>query len=214
MEALKAKFPKVEITIIKQDLSIHNSGQIIFDKLKNTQVDILINNAGFGDTGEFQTLKLEKQLNMIDLNVRVLTEFSHLFGSMMVKNGGGKIMNVASVVGFMPGPGMATYYASKAFVISLSQALSQEWGRYGVQVMALCPGVTKSGFQEASAQTDKEFVKQKGIPTSKEVAQYGYDKLMSGKTLVVHGLINKVYAFLPKVLPRKVYLILMERGLK
>jgi uncharacterized protein len=178
------------------------------------EVDILVNNAGFGDTGEFQTLDLGKQLNMIDLNVKVLTELSHSFGSRMVARGKGRIMNVASVVAFMPGPKMATYFATKAYVLSFSQSLSQEWGKYGVQVMALCPGITKSGFQDASNQTNMEMTKAKGIPTSADVAQYGYEKLMMGKSLAVHGLINKVYAFLPRILPRKLYLIIMDGALK
>jgi uncharacterized protein len=214
MQELKTKYPKVEIQIIKQDLSDDDAGSIIFEKLKDTQVDILVNNAGFGDTGEFQDLKLKKQLNMIDLNVRALTELTHLFGAKMVKNKSGKILNVASVVAFMPGPGMATYFATKAFVLSFSQALSQEWGKYGVQVMALCPGVTKSGFQDAANQNDKRMTKANNIPTSKEVAEYGYEQLMNNKSIAVHGIQNKIFAFLPKILPRKLYLMIMENALK
>jgi uncharacterized protein len=214
MQELKAKYPKVEIKIIKQDLSEDDACSIIFEKLKDIQVDILVNNAGFGDTGEFQDLKLKKQLNMIDLNVRALTELTHLFGAKMVKNKSGKILNVASVVAFMPGPGMATYFATKAYVLSFSQALRQEWGKYGVQVMALCPGVTKSGFQEVANQNDKKMTTVGNIPTSKEVAEYGYEQIMKNKSIAVHGIQNKLFAFLPKILPRKLYLIIMENALK
>jgi uncharacterized protein len=214
MQELVSKYPNVEIKIISKDLSLDNACEELFQELKNVKVDILVNNAGFGDSGEFHTLDKAKQLNMIDLNVRALTELTHSFGSLMVSRNQGRILNVASVVAFMPGPKMATYFATKAYVLSFSQALSQEWGKYGVQVMALCPGVTKSGFQDVANQSHMQMVQTKGIPTSAEVAQYGYMQLMMGKTLVVHGMINKLYAFLPKVLPRKLYLVIMENALK
>jgi uncharacterized protein len=214
MLELVPKFPNVDIKIISKDLTQEHSCRELFDEVQSMDVDILVNNAGFGDTGEFQTLELSKQLNMIDLNIKALTELTHSFGSRMVKRGKGRIMNVASVVAFMPGPKMATYFASKAYVLSFSQALSQEWGKYGVQVMTLCPGVTKSGFQEVSNQSHMQMVNGKNIPTSAQVAQYGYEKLMLGKSIAVHGILNKVYAFLPKILPRKVYLNIIESSLK
>jgi hypothetical protein len=214
MESLKAEFPNNEIKIIQKDLSVDGACQEVFDEVGQLNIDILVNNAGFGDTGELQTLSKDKQTNMIDLNVRALTELTHLFGSKMVEQKSGKILNVASIVAFMPGPKMATYFATKAFVLSFSQALSQEWGKYGVQVMALCPGVTISGFQESSNQTNMQMTSAKGIPTAAEVAQFGYDKLMAGKTLAVHGFANKVIAFLPRILPRKLYLIIIENTLK
>jgi uncharacterized protein len=214
MEALKSEFSQIQIKVIQKDLSQDSASQEVFDEVKNLQIDVLVNNAGFGDTGEFQTLDKNKQTNMIDLNVRALTELTHLFGSLMVERKSGKILNVASVVAFMPGPKMATYFATKAFVLSLSQALSQEWGRHDVQVMALCPGVTTSGFQASSGQTNMAMTKAKGVPTSAEVAQFGYDRLMAGKSLVVHGFVNKLICFLPRILPRKLYLIIIENALK
>jgi uncharacterized protein len=214
MKKIAAEFPDVQTRIIEKDLTLDTACQEVYDELKGVQIDVLINNAGFGDTGYFHTLNKAKQLQMIDLNVRALTELSHLFGSDMVARKAGKIMNVASVVAFMPGPKMATYFATKAFVLSFSQALSQEWARHGVQVMALCPGVTTSGFQEAGNQVGMQMTSVKGIPTSRDVAEYGYAKLMQGKSLVVHKFINKLYAFLPRILPRKLYLIIMENALK
>jgi uncharacterized protein len=214
MEGLKSEFPNINFTIIQKDLSVDGSCQEVFDSVGDMPIDVLVNNAGFGDTGEFQTLSKDKQTNMIDLNVRALTELTHLFGSKMVERKSGRILNVASVVAFMPGPKMATYFATKAFVLSLSQALSQEWSKYGVQVMALCPGVTTSGFQDAASQSHMDMVKGKNIPTSAEVAQYGYDKLMADKSLVVHGFVNKVFCFLPRILPRKLLLKIMEGALK
>lgn len=214
MQYLVTQFPNVKVQIIQKDLSVDGSCQEVFDQVKDQSVDVLVNNAGFGDTGEFHTLSKDKQTNMIDLNVRALTELTHLFGSQMVAHKSGKILNVASVVAFQPGPTMATYFATKAFVLSLSQALSQEWRKYGVQVMALCPGVTKSGFQESSSQLDKNFVQGKNVPTSAMVAKFGFDELMKGKTLTVHGLINGIVVFLPRILPRKLVLQIIERALK
>jgi short-subunit dehydrogenase len=132
----------------------------------------------------------------------------------MVKRKAGKILNVASVVAFQPGPTMATYFATKAFVLSLSQALSHEWQKYGVQVMALCPGVTASGFQESSNQVDKIFTKAKNIPTSKQVAQFGFDQLAKGKSLAIHGFLNNVICILHRIMPRKVLLKIIENTLK
>jgi uncharacterized protein len=214
MQDLEAQFPNTKIQIIQKDISIPGSCQEVFDATASTQIDIVVNNAGFGDTGEFQTLSRVKQTNMIDLNVRALTELTHLFGSVMVERKAGRILNVASVVAFQPGPTMATYFATKAYVLSLSQALSQEWGKYGVQVMALCPGVTKSGFQESSSQSDKKFTNVRNIPTSQEVAEFGYKKLMAGKSLVVHGFTNKLITILPRILPRKLVLQIIEKALR
>jgi uncharacterized protein len=214
MESLRTEFLNINIQIIQKDLSQPNAGQDIYDSLAGQNVDILVNNAGFGDTGEFHTLKLEKQLNMIDLNVRVLTELTHLFGSDMVIRKSGKILNVASIVSFMPGPKMATYFATKGYVLSFSQALSQEWGKYGVQVMTLCPGATRSGFQEAANQINMQMAKGNNIPTSAELAQYGFDNLMKGKTLVVQGFMNKVVTFLPRILPRNLVLQITENAMK
>jgi uncharacterized protein len=214
MKKLQSELKNTKITIIQKDLSQITACQEVYDQLKGKQIDVLVNNAGFGDTGNFETLDKNKQTNMIDLNVRALTELTHLFGSDMVARKSGKILNVASVVAFMPGPQMATYFATKAFVLSLSQALSQEWRQFDVQVMTLCPGVTISGFQRSSNQEGMKMVSTKGIPTSAEVAQFGYNQLIQGKTLAVHKFINKVYAFLPRILPRKLYLIIMESALK
>jgi uncharacterized protein len=214
MEGLKVEFPDNNFTIIQKDLSVEGSCQEVFDEVKDMSIDVLVNNAGFGDTGEFQTLSRDKQTNMIDLNVRALTELTHLFGFKMVERKAGRILNVASVVAFQPGPTMATYFATKAFVLSLSQALSQEWSKYGVQVMALCPGVTKSGFQESSNQSDKKFVKASNVPTSAQVAQFGYDELMKGKSLTIHGFVNNIICFLPRILPRKLLLGIIEKALK
>jgi short-subunit dehydrogenase len=214
MQELVKMFHDRKIQVFSKDLSqIDDCKSLVLD-LEKTKIDILVNNAGFGDHGELQTTDVNKQLSMIELNVSALTYLTHIFGSKMVALKQGKILNVASIVAFMPGPTMSTYFATKAFVLSFSQALSQEWRKYGVQVMALCPGATASGFQESSNLLKTEFGQNRNIPTSAEVAQYGFDQLMKGKTLAVHGFTNKVITFLPRILPRWIYLNIIENVMK
>jgi uncharacterized protein len=214
MEGIKSEFPNINTKIIQKDLTIPTSCLEIYEELKDGNVDIIVNNAGFGDTGEFQDLNLEKQKNMIDLNIKALTELTHLFGSKMVLNKSGKILNLASIASFMPGPRMATYFATKAYVLSFSQALSQEWKRYNVQVMALCPGYTESEFQDVSNQNELKVIKNTKMPSSKEVAEFGYFELMKGKTLSIHGFTNNVFAFALRFLSRKSILPRVENILK
>src|SRR5205807_6931432 len=117
---------------------------------RGLEIDLLINNAGFGSMGDFATLDLERELNMIDLNVRSLVEMTYRFLAPMRERKGGAIINLASTAGFQPVPYMATYAAAKAFVLSFSEALWEENRPYGIKVMALCPGVTETGFFEAA----------------------------------------------------------------
>jgi len=142
MQELVTMFPEQSIQIFSKDLTQMESCKELVTELEKVQIDVLVNNAGFGDHGELQTTDVNKQLSMINLNVSALTYLTHIFGSKMVASKRGKIINVASIVAFMPGPTMSTYFATKAFVLSFSQALSKEWAKYGVQVMALCPGAT------------------------------------------------------------------------
>ena len=215
MDALADIYPNINIKVISKDLSLETSCLELGEELKDINIDILINNAGFGDVGEFEKLNLNKQSSMVNVNVRALAELTHIFGSKMVKRGSGKIMNVASVVAFMAGPYMATYFATKAFVLSFSQALSEEWSDKGVQVMTLCPGITQSGFQDVAGQIGSDIIKKSGnIPTANEVAQFGYNKLMAGKTLSVHGFANNIFTFLPRLLPRRLMLAIMAKALK
>jgi short-subunit dehydrogenase len=206
LNALALELSNVKTLVMVKDLSIPNSGQEIFDELKqkNIQVDVLVNNAGFGDFGFFHEAKLERQLQMIDLNVRSLTELTHLFGKLMVARKDGKILNVASTAAFQPGPLFSVYYATKHFVLALSEGLANEWKEFGVTVTALCPGPTASGFQEAANMNNSKLFKNFKIPTSLEVAEYGYEALMAGKTVAVHGVMNKVLSSSVRFFPRRV----------
>ena len=167
------------------------------------KVDILINNAGFGDYGPFAEANLQKQLDMIDLNVRALTEMTGLFLPGMIARGSGKILNVGSIASFEPGPMMSVYYATKAFVLSFSEALTKELKGTGVTVTCLCPGPTNTGFTAGAGMTQKRFADIFSLTGPAAVASYGYKALMRGQAVAIHGLPSKIGAFGVRLLPRK-----------
>ena len=141
LEALAGELTDVRVTLIEQDLSQAGSARIVYDTLiaKNIDIDILVNNAGFGDYGYFHESDLSKQTEMIDLNIRTLTELTYLFGKDMIQRKSGKVLNVASTAAFQPGPLMSVYFATKHYVLAFSEALSEEWRGLGVSVTTLCP---------------------------------------------------------------------------
>lgn len=162
----------------------------------------MINNAGFGDFGMFVETDWNKELQMINLNITTLTQFTKLYLQDMVKRGSGKIMNVASTAAFQSGPTMAVYYATKAYVLSFSEAVDNEVSDKGITVTTLCPGATESGFQAVAAMEESNLVKGKKLPTSKEVAEYGYKAMMKGKTVAIHGFMNWIMANSVRFTPR------------
>ncbi len=169
----------------------------------------VVNNAGFGLFGEAASLDCADQLAMIDLNVRVLTALSLAFVDSLVRHQGG-ILNVGSVASFLPGPGMAVYYATKAFVLSFSEALHEELSRRGVRVSVLCPGPVPTGFQ-ARAGIDHTVGVKILTKSAAEVAKLGYDGLMQGQRIIIPGIGNKMVTFLPRVLPRGFFLRAVAR---
>jgi hypothetical protein len=196
---------KIYIEEIIKDLSVPGSAKQVFDEVKSISfdVDYLINNAGFGDYGPFYKSDWAKQERMINLNMLTLTQLTHLFLPEMVKRKSGRIMNVASTAAFQPGPLMSVYYASKAYVLFFSEAIANELEGTGVTVTALCPGPTKSGFQKAANVEHSKMLNADSIPTSKEVAEYGYKAMMKGKRVAIHGIMNKEIAFLSRRAPKK-----------
>jgi hypothetical protein len=206
---LESQF-KISVHTIGKDLSLLNSAQEVYDELKhkNIAVNYLINNAGFGDYGFFTETNWEKELQMINLNITTLTHFTKLFLQDMVKQKSGKIMNVASTAAFLSGPTMAVYYATKAYVLSFSEAIDNEVSDKGVTVTTLCPGPTETGFLEAAALQDSKLFKGKKIAGAKEVAEYGHKAMMQGKTVAIQGFMNRVMAnavrFIPRALAVKV----------
>jgi len=150
----------------------------------------------------FVETEWNKELQMINLNITTLTQFTKLYLKDMVKHGSGKIMNVASTAAFQSGPTMAIYYATKAYVLSFSEAVNNEVSDKGITVTTLCPGATESGFQAAAAMEESNLVKGKKLPTAKEVAEYGYTSMIKGKTVAIHGMINWIMATSVRFIPR------------
>lgn len=190
--------------VLPKDLSNPRAGKEVFDFCKENdfEVDYLINNAGFGDFGFFVESDWNKQEQMINLNITTLTYLTRLFLPGMVQRKFGKIMNVASTAAFQPGPTMSVYYATKAYVLHFSEAISNELEGTGVTVTALCPGATQSGFQKASAMEESKLVKGKKLPTSKEVAEYGYKAMIAGKVVAIHSVKSKLLVFGARFSPR------------
>jgi len=161
--------------------------------------EILINNAGYGLLGAARELDVAEQLGIIDLNIRALSALTLRFLPDLVANRG-RILNVASVAAFLPGPGMAIYYASKAYVLSFSQALSEELKRAGVSVTALCPGPVHTGFG-ARAGTRKDMAGGSLVVDVTEVAEYGYRAMMAGKRVAIPGRLNRIIATVVPMIP-------------
>ncbi|MBC7498200.1 SDR family oxidoreductase, partial [Candidatus Gracilibacteria bacterium] len=178
LEDIKTEYKNIHIEIIEKDLSVSGSVGELYEAVqaKNLQVDILINNAGFGDFGYFHEGDIQKYREMIQLNITALTELCYMFGKEMISRNNGKILNVASTAAFQPGPLMSVYFATKHYVLAFSEGIAEEWSQYGVVVTALCPGPTESGFQVGARATQNKMFTKK-LPSSSEVAEYGYSAL-------------------------------------
>jgi len=193
----------VEATVLTADLSLPETPGKIFSELKGRGmvVDVLVNNAGFGAHGLFSELPLQGQLEMIQVNVAALTELTGLFLPGMVERHLGGVLNVASVAGFVAGPGMAVYYATKAFVLSFTEALAGELAGTGVRVMALCPGPTETNFGKV-AHAKGARVTRVASMSAKKVAFQGHRAFRGGCTVVVSGLRNRLLVLLVRLVPR------------
>lgn len=196
------KLQGVDIVVFATDLTDEEKRQKCLQQLRNYKIDILFNNAGFGDFGDFVDADWPKLNMLLQLNVVALTEFAHVVGGQMQAEGKGRIVNVASTAAFFPGPKMATYYASKAYVLSLSQALAHELKPYGVSVTALCPGPTSSGFQKAANLEKSNLMKNVTMPSSASVASFAYKKMMQRAVVAIPGATNRIQVQLPRVLPK------------
>lgn len=220
LESLKTEIEKnfsVVAEVISADLSKTASAEELFEKIqkKNLTVDILVNNAGFGDHGLFANEDPKKIEEMILLNVLTLTKLTRLFLPQMIERKYGKILNVASTASFQAGPLMSVYYATKAYVLSFSEGIYEELKGTGISVTALCPGPTESGFQEAANISNITIVNTMKLPTSKDVAEFGYNALIKNKAVAVHGVMNSIMAsstgFVPRALTRKLVKKLQEK---
>jgi len=201
-------------TVLRLDVARVDAAGDIAEALarRSLEPEIIVNNAGFGLLGTADKLDRAAQLAMIDVNVRALTELSLAFVESLARRKGG-ILNVASTAGFLPGPGMAVYYASKAYVVSFSQALHEELKPRGVRVTALCPGPVPTEFQ-ARAGMARDFFPAFLVRSAEAVAEDAYRGLKLGRALVIPGLPNKLVPALAGILPQPILASLMRSILR
>jgi uncharacterized protein len=195
----------ITVKTIALDLAAPPAPKFLFDQLQREgiTIEILINNAGFGIFGEFAQMPENEILGQISLNISALTELTRLFLPSMIKRGSGRIMNVASTAGFQPGPLLAVYYATKAYVISFSEAIANELRSSGITVTCFCPGATHTGFARRAGIEKSRLFKAIGAMSAEKVALDGYRALMEGRGLVISGAHNWLVAQSTRFAPRK-----------
>ncbi len=196
----------VPVHVIPHDLSREGAAQALFDVVQENRwpVDTLVNNAGFGTIGEFLESELARDQAMVRVNVLAVVELCKLFGWVFREQGGGRILNVASTAAYIPGPRMAVYYATKAFVLSFSEALYYEFKPYGITVTALVPGPTRTEFQARAGMKNVKLTKFLVMMNAAEVARAGWQGLKKGKRVVIPGIFNKLSVYSTRLMPRAV----------
>ncbi len=194
---------RVNVRVLTDDLSDPAAPKRIVNQLtkQKLSVDILINNAGVGVVGSFADTDWAKEAAMLQVNMLALTELTKFLLPAMLKRKQGRILNVSSVAAFVPGPGMAIYYATKAYVQSFSEALAEELAGTGVTVTALCPGPTSSEFAQAAGIGSGSGLFRRNLPTSAAVAAIGYQAMLQGKRIAIAGLDNQLNRFAVRFLP-------------
>jgi uncharacterized protein len=199
----------VRATVVSEDLSAADAAQRIARRLteQNIAVDMLVNNAGFATYGPFIETSADEEAQLLQVNIVALTALTKQFLPAMVRRGRGRVLNVASTAAFQPGPLMAVYYASKAYVLSFSEALSNETEGTGVTVTCLCPGLTRTGFQARAQMHESKLFSTLNVMSAQDVARAGYDGMMAGRAIVIPGLSNKIgvqaIRFAPRALVRR-----------
>jgi short-subunit dehydrogenase len=192
----------LEVVTVVKDLSEKNAAEVILKSINNQPIDVLINNAGFGLYGSFVETDWERECDMLHLHIVTTTHLTKLVLEGMVRRGSGKILNMSSLAAFQPGPLMAIYYASKGYMLSFSEAIANELKGTGVTVTALCPGPTKTAFQETVSSHSCENKITFNMASAQAVAAYGYNAMQKGKTYAIPGRFNKFLAVLPRLLSR------------
>jgi uncharacterized protein len=202
----------VQVSVIAADLSEPNAAQLLHEEVQRRAIaiDYLVNNAGYGLYGLFKDTSLDEELAMMRINMETLTGITKRFlpGILARK---GRIMNVASTAAFQPGPYMAVYYATKSYVLSFSEALASELAGSGVTVTALCPGPTRSGFQDKAAMNDSALVKGKRLPTADAVGLAGYKAMQRGQRVYIPGVMNWLMAQSVRFTPRALATTLVRK---
>jgi uncharacterized protein len=206
----------VKVHVFAADLRRREAPEEIFNFLSNENVpiEVLVNNAGFGLGGEFAETEVTRELEMIQVNIAALTHLTKLFLPAMIRRRSGRVLNVASTAAFQPGPLMAVYYATKAYVLSFSEALAEELRHSGVTVTALCPGPTRTDFAETARTTNSRLFTIFGVADAADVAEYGYAAMMHGRRVAIPGIRNKILAqanrFSPRTITAKVARLAQE----
>ncbi len=195
----------MQVLTYRGDLTDADTRQQFFDwtQAQGIAPYALVNNAGFGDLTAFAEADWAKHNAMLQLNIVALTHLTRLYLPGMIARGQGRMLNVASTAAFLPGPYMAVYYASKAYVLSFTEAIATELDGTGVTATTLCPGPTQSEFQDRAEIKDVKLFEGKNLPTSAEVAAYGYTAMEKGQRIAVHGTVNKLLSLGTRLLPRK-----------
>ena len=202
----------VSVVPIAHDLGLPNAGAELAQAIsqRGIDIDVLVNNAGFGAAGAFEKISLEAQLGMIDLNVRALAELTHLYWPEILRKKRGGVLNVASTAAFQPGPMFAVYSATKAFVLSFTEALWEEARGTGVNVSCLCPGATVSGFHKRAG-TERIWLVRAGMMSAARAAELGYRAFQGNRRVKVAGAANAILAGSVPFMPRAMMLWVTRR---
>lgn len=214
LNALKIELEEkylVQVVVIEMDLMLPHAAQQLYKLIveKNIEIDYLVNNAGLGGYGKFNERDLQKELDMIQLNIVALTELTHLILPGMIRRNKGKILNSASTAGFMPGPLQTVYFATKAFVVSFSQGIAQELQGKNITVTAMCPGPVQTGFEEAAGMKGSGLFEK--VASAESTAKKGYAAMEKGKLIVITDrALNFAINWLIPFAPRRFVLRMVE----
>ena len=194
----------IKTTVFVFDLAEPDAPQRLFECVmaEGISIDILVNNAGFGLGGAFVETDIDRELDMIQVNIAALTHLTKLFLQPMVLRRSGRILNVASTAAFQPGPMMSVYFASKAYVLSFSQALDEELRKTGVTVTCLCPGTTATEFADRAGVANTKLFSITGVANAEDVARFGYAATMRGERIALPGIKNRAHIQSLRLLPR------------
>jgi short-subunit dehydrogenase len=207
LQKVKSELEKrrgISVRVIRKDLADPRAPAEIYNELEQqgVRIDVLVNNAGYALFNAFVERDAKETLDMLQVNIMALTHLTRLFIPGMIERGKGRVLNMASTAAFVPGPLMACYYASKAYVLSFSEAIAEELRGTGVTVTALCPGATATGFQKRADMENSRLVQGRRITDPSTVARAGYKAMMQGKAVEVPGLANKAVPFFARLVPR------------
>lgn len=214
LEEIKETIKKeqsISIEIIEMDLANLDSAEKLYDEVAGRNINVLINNAGFGIYGDMNNIDIESEEKMLILNIITLTKLTRLFAKNMMSNQQGNIVNIASTAAFQAVPGMASYAASKAYVLNFSEAIAYELEKFNIKVTTICPGATQTEFADVANINSKLF---NSAPTAKELAEFTFREMHKGKITSIHGVKNSIMTFASRFSPRKINTSIAARVMK